>query len=124
MRTKVELWKSMVGSVLRYGSEVWWLGMLPTRDLEVVQMDACKAIMRISRSTTNAFVRGELGLVELSCERDVAMLLWYGKLCEMDERKWAKKYLLYNGRGKGREEGGRHVGRIGCVMLYENMGWK
>jgi hypothetical protein len=91
VRTKVEVWKAMVGSVLRYGSEVWWLGQNPARDLEAVQLDACKTAMRISGSTTTAFVRGELRLAELERARHVAMLLWYGRLCDMDGKRWAKK---------------------------------
>lgn len=106
VRTKVEVWKAVVGSVLRYGSEVWWLGQNPTRDLEVVQLDACKTIMRISGSTTTAFVRGELGLPELERERHVAMLLWYGRLCEMDGKRWAKKLFEIEWEGE-RRRGGR-----------------
>jgi hypothetical protein len=106
VRTKVEVWKAMVGSVLRYGSEVWWVGQNPSRDLEVVQMNACKAIMRISGATSTAFVRGELGLVELERERHVAMLLWYGRLCDMDGQRWAKKLFECEWVGE-RARGGR-----------------
>jgi hypothetical protein len=102
---KVEVWKAMVGSVLRYGSEVWWVGQNPSRDLEVVQMKACKAIMRISGATTTAFVCGELGLVGLERERHVAMLLWYGRLCE-DGKRWAKKVFECEWVGE-RARGGR-----------------
>jgi hypothetical protein len=38
-------------------------------------------------ATTTAFVRGELGLVELERERHVAVLLWYGRLCDMDGQR-------------------------------------
>jgi hypothetical protein len=98
--TKVEVWKAMVGSVLRHGSEVWWLGVLPARDLEVVQMDACRDIMRIFGSTTTALVRREFGLAELERERHVAMLVWYGRLCYMDEKRWAKKLFVVERRAR------------------------
>lgn len=77
--------------VLRYGSEVWWLGKNPTRDLETVKLGACKSIMRVSESTSSAFVRGELATVELERERHISILAYYGKLCDMEDGRWPKK---------------------------------
>ena len=90
-RTKFLVWEATVAPVLRYGSEVWWLGKNPTRDLEVVKLGACKAIMRISDSTSSAFVRGELATLELERERHISLLVNYGKLCGMDDGQWPKK---------------------------------
>src|SRR5690348_12012592 len=59
-RVKVDVWKSMVGSVLRYGSEVWFLNKLSARNLEVVQLGMIKSTLRVNKSTTHEFARGEV----------------------------------------------------------------
>ena len=42
-----------------------------------------KNVMRINRSTTDAFVRGDVGMWELERFRDVAMLEWLGRVLRM-----------------------------------------
>jgi hypothetical protein len=90
-RVKVDVWKSMVGSVLRYGSEVWFLNKLPARNLEAVQLGMIKSTLRVNKSTTDEFVRGEVGVFELERERDRSLLLFFGRIMEMDEDRWVKK---------------------------------
>src|SRR4051812_56602 len=58
---KVEVWNTMVASILRYRSEVW-TQVVEARQLEAIQLGAMKDIMRINGSTTTAFVRGDLAL--------------------------------------------------------------
>src|SRR5690348_14130604 len=79
-RVKVDVWRSMVGSVLRYGSEVWFLNKLPARNLEAVQLGMIKNTLRVNKSTTDEFVRGEVGVFELERERDRSLLLFLEEL--------------------------------------------
>src|SRR5579862_361830 len=79
-KIKIEVWKAMVLSAVRYGSEVWFLNKIPSRNLEAIQTKMIKNVMRINRSTTDAFVRGGVGMWELERFRDVAMMEWLGRV--------------------------------------------
>ena len=50
-----------------------------------------KNVMRINRSTTDAFVRGDVGMWELERFRDVAMLEWLGRVLRMGTDRWARR---------------------------------
>ena len=90
-RVKVEVWRSLVLSVMKYGSEVWYLNKVPARDLEAVQLGMLKSVLRINRSTTDEFVRGEVGRLELERERDISMLVWMGRILKMGTGRWARR---------------------------------
>ena len=64
----VEVWRAMVGSGMKYGGEVWWGGVVEDRDLESIQLGVFKGILRLNKSTTDEFVRGEVGALELKRE--------------------------------------------------------
>jgi hypothetical protein len=90
-RAKVDVWSAVVGAQLRYGSEVWWPGVYEARELEKVQLGYLKEVLRLNRSTTNEFVRGEVDLFEVKREREKAMLVWMGRMECMGEERWARK---------------------------------
>ena len=50
-RAKLEVWTATVGAVLRYGSEVWFPGVLGERRLEAVQLGFLKKVLRVSSGT-------------------------------------------------------------------------
>jgi hypothetical protein len=97
-RAKVEFWKAMVGSVVRYGSEVWWPLAKPGTDLERVQLKFLKGVLRVQRGTKDEFVRGELGCFELERDRNKMMLIWLGRLEVMGDQRWARKVYLHEWR--------------------------
>ena len=102
-RAKVTVWEAVVGAQLRYGSEVWWPGVLEERELEKVQLAFLKDVLRLNRSTTNEFVRGEVGRVEVKREREQAMLVWLGRLVCMKERRWPRRLFEKEWKqGRGR----------------------
>ena len=59
-RIKLDVWKSTVGAVLRYGSEVWFADVREEIELERVQLKIIKQVLRLNRSTVDEFVRGEV----------------------------------------------------------------
>ena len=85
VRAKMQVWQAIVGSSMRYGSEVWWAQTKDAAALEAIQLGAMKNILRLNRSTTTAFVRGELALPELSRARDKSMLMWAGQVAGMPD---------------------------------------
>jgi hypothetical protein len=91
VRAKMQVWQAIMGSSMRYGSEVWWAQTKDENALEAIQLGAMKNILRINRSTTTAFVRGELALPELSRARDKSMLMWAGQVASMTDTRWPSR---------------------------------
>ena len=76
-RVKIDVWETMVGSVARLGSEVWFPGVKEEIELERVQLRYVKEVLRVNDSKTDEFVRGEVGLFELKREREISRC-WCG----------------------------------------------
>ena len=102
---KVAVWKAMVLSILRYGAEVWFLNKIPSRDLEGVQLRMLKSVLRVNKSTTDEFVRGELGAFELERARDKSMLVWLGRIMKLDNDRWVRR--LFNTEWQANRKGMR-----------------
>ena len=94
VRAKMQVWQAIVGSSMRYGSEVWWAQTKDAAALEAIQLGAMKNILRLNRSTTTAFVRGELALPELSRARDKSMLMWAGQVAGMPDTRWPRRLSI------------------------------
>jgi hypothetical protein len=90
-KVKVAVWKALVAPGMRYGSEVWWTDVSEEKKLEAVQLGAMKDVLRVGRSTTSEFVRGELGLVEMKRARDVAKLGWLGRVLGMGQERLVRR---------------------------------
>ena len=73
VKVKVHVWRAIVGSILRYGSEVWFPLVQEEIRLEEVQLEMLRRVMRLTAGTTAAFMRGETGLFEVRRYRDKAM---------------------------------------------------
>lgn len=130
-RAKVDVWSAVVGAQLRYGSEVWWPGVYEEREMEKVQLGYLKDVMRLNRSTTNEFVRGEIGMYEVKRDRVKAMLVWMGRLECMGRERWARRLFeaeWVQGRGK---QGVKRMttwkkrvqGLVGAYGLGEALRW-
>jgi hypothetical protein len=50
-----------------------------------------KQVLRINVSTTDEFVRGEVGMFELERERDRTMLAWAGRVVGMGKERWVRR---------------------------------
>lgn len=65
--------------------------MVEDRDLESIQLGVFKGILRLNKSTTDEFVRGEVGALELKRERHKAMLVWLGRVLGMGKERWPRR---------------------------------
>ena len=50
-----------------------------------------KSTLKVNKSTTDEFVRGEVGVFELERERDRSLLRFFGRIMKMCEERWVKK---------------------------------
>ena len=101
------MWKSTVGAVLRYGSEVWFADVREEIELERVQLKIIKQVLRLNRSTVDEFVRGEVGMFELRRERDKMMLVWLGRVQMMSRDRWVRRVYDMEWGVKNEQGGGR-----------------
>ena len=130
-RAKVDVWSAVVGAQLRYGSEVWWPGVYEEREMEKVQLGYLKDAMRLNRSTTNEFVRGEVGMYEVKRDWVKAMLVWMGRLECMGRERWARRLFEAEwGQGRGKQGVKRMTtwkkrvqGLVGAYGLGEALHW-
>lgn len=58
-RKQVEIFDSMVASVLGYASEIW--GSHRGHNVEVIRNIFCRYVLKVGTSTPNCFLFGELG---------------------------------------------------------------
>lgn len=79
----VKIWKSLVQSVVDYGSEFW--GDLEWKALDNLQLRMGKKILRCSEKMTNEVVRGELGWWRMRGRRDEARLRYWARLVRMQQ---------------------------------------
>ena len=70
---------------------MWFLNKIPSRDLEGVQLRMLKSVLRVNKSTTDEFVRGELGASELERARDKSMLVWLGMIMKLHNDRWVRR---------------------------------
>ena len=61
------LFDSMVGSVLRYASEIW--GFHRAHDIEVILNRFCRFVLKIGKNVPTTFLHGELGNLPMYISR-------------------------------------------------------
>jgi hypothetical protein len=99
----VKGWEVLVRPVLEYGCEIWGGGRW--EEVERLQNALGRRILGVSRMTSRAAVRGELGWWRMEARRDLARLRFWGKLVLMDESRIVKRIykerrrMMYAGRG-------------------------
>jgi hypothetical protein len=99
----VKGWEVLVRPVLEYGCEIWGEGKW--NEGEQLQNSLGRRILGVSRMTSAAAVRGELGWWRMEARRDLARLRFWGKLYRMDDSRIVKKVyverrkMMYQGRG-------------------------
>jgi len=80
------IWKSLVRSIVEYGSEIWGEGHFV--ELEKLQIEMGKRILRRGRMTSEV-VKGELGWEGIKHEEMMRLRYW-AKLVRMGEERIAK----------------------------------
>jgi hypothetical protein len=85
VRAGIQLWRALVRSICEYGSEVY--GDCQWSEAEQLQDQMARRILRVSRLTTGAAVRGELGWWTMKARRDMLRLRYWGKLVTMSPNR-------------------------------------
>jgi len=86
------VWMSLVRSIVEYGCEIW--GDRDYLDLEKLQINMGKRILRCSSRTSEEVVRGELGWERQKARRDEMRLRYLGKILRMGEERIVR--IVYN----------------------------
>jgi len=88
VKTAEMLWKALVRSVLEYGCEIWGEGAFS--DLEKIQIEMGRKILRCNSTLTNEVVLGELGWETMKARRDEMRLRYWAKIVRMQEHRIPK----------------------------------
>ena len=89
---KLKIFDSIVTSILLYAAPVWSLNYL--NNIEIVQTDFFKRLLSLPKSTANATLRLELGLVKLEHKVFKLTWRWIVAMLEMGDERYAKKCFL------------------------------
>ena len=101
VKAAVQGWEVLVRPVLEYGCEIWGEGKW--REAEALQSLMGKRILGVSKMTSGAVVRGELGWWRMEARRDLARLRFWGKLVRMEESRLVKR--VYRERRRRFDQG-------------------
>jgi hypothetical protein len=85
----INLWESLVQTILEYGAEVWGEGKW--EEGEVIQREMGRRILRCSDKTTNEAVVGELGWWTMQTRRDFIKLKYWIRIVLMDDSRLVKR---------------------------------
>jgi hypothetical protein len=88
----LELFEKLILPILMYSSEI--SGFNKGTSSERIQLSFYKQLLGVKISTQNSFVYGELGKFPLHIQRNVNIVKFWLKLCELDENKYCK--TVYN----------------------------
>jgi len=75
------IWMSLVRSIVEYGCEIW--GEKGSTEVEKLQLDMGKKILRCGSRTNEEVVRGELGWERQKARYDELRLRYWGKIVRM-----------------------------------------
>jgi hypothetical protein len=92
----INLWESLVRSILEYGSQIWGDEAWP--EGEKVLHDFARRILRSSPSATSSALRGELGLWTLRGYRDLIKLLYFAHILTLPDDRLVKQAFYFSKR--------------------------
>ena len=94
--TLLSLFDTYVGSVANYACEVWGFHKAP--DIEKLQLDFCKNILGVRRSTPNVMIYYELGRFPMLITRKLRILKYWCKLMQTENciLKSCYEYMYVN----------------------------
>ena len=75
---QLHLFNSMIVPILLYGSEVW--AFEDMKILDQFQLNFCKIVLNLKKSTPNCMIYGELGIKPVSQQAISRLLCFWGKL--------------------------------------------
>ena len=78
--TLLSLFDYYICTILNYASAIW--GSHKGQNVEKVQLDFCKNMLGVKRTTCNIMIYSELGLVPLNAIKKLYMLKYWGKLLD------------------------------------------
>lgn len=84
-------------------SEIW--GATSFKEAELVQLDAGRRLLGVSKKTSNAVVRGELGWWTMRAQRDMKMLMYWARLVRMEDSRLVKQVYVQRRNQKGKKAG-------------------
>lgn len=91
-RHKVELFDKLIVPILNYGGEVW--GFAHANVIEKVQLQFCKRLLGVKKTTQNDFVYGELGRTTCIIKRYLLIIKYWFKILQSNSTKYIK--VVYN----------------------------
>ena len=89
----LNLFDSLVASVLNYGCEVW--GFMNAECIERVHRKFCKYVLNVKQTTNNNALYSELGRYPLLIERRIRIVKYWFNLMRKSERNYIV-YSVYN----------------------------
>ena len=99
------IWTSLVRSIVEYGCEIW--GDRPVPDLEKLQLQMGKRILRCGKKMTEEVVRGELGWERQKSRGDEMRLRYWSKIVKMTDDRIVKRIYRVSRNRMEREESER-----------------
>lgn len=89
---QIEMYNSMVLSIMTYASEIW--GHYVIRELELLQMKFLKQVLCVHKKTSTDIVYGELGLFPLEITIKCRMIGYWVRILTGKQSKLS--YIMYN----------------------------
>ena len=110
-RTKVQVFRTMVMSVLLYGAETWSVTQQDIRRLKTFQMRCLRDIVGVTLwdMRRNVDILEETGELPIKEQLRLKRLQWFGHLQRMPDYRPQKQLLRCRLRGKKRRPGGTYL---------------
>jgi hypothetical protein len=118
----VNLWMSLVRSLLEYGCVVWGKDKWP--EGEKIQFDMAKRILRCSSTTTREALLGELGWWSLHTRRDYKKLIYWYHINTLPNDRYPKRVYMVTKNTNATGSWANYIHKIlvkyGVGQLWEN----
>ena len=92
IRTKINLFNTLVIPVLTYGCEVW--GFCKAEQLERFYLGFFKSILCVRKTIPSSFIYNELGIFPLSITRQIRLIKYWLRITKMSNKNPVK--IVYN----------------------------
>jgi hypothetical protein len=89
----IQLFDSLVGSILHFGSEIW--GMHEAKDVELIHTKFLRRVLRVKRSTNLSALYGELGRMPLFVIRKINIMKYWTKVLKHQDNSIVKQTYMF-----------------------------
>ena len=118
--TMLNLFDSLVGSILQYNAEVW--GNTKSKNIETLHLKFCKRLLGVKRTTSSMSVYGELGRYPLYVARYVKVVKYWFRLLNTDNIIMQKMYAyMLNDCNRGKVNWVSNVKRLLDQFGFSNV---